>query len=532
MHPKDPTRRHTALSRRHLLQIAAGSSLATWLLPGCSTSQATGAPLSTASAQPLAKSTSAPATGVLSVALATVPDTLDPAFFATTEAFQFGFMVYDGLIWVDQSLTPQPMLAERWEHSDDLLTWTFKLRQGVKFHHGVPFTAQDVVYTFTRLLDEKTGSRLRTTLQFIAQVEAVDDRTVLLHLKTPNMDLPLLLGAAQARIVPNNYTAEQIANTPSGTGPFQMAERVGTERIRFTRNPSYWDAPRPYLSEVQHLYIADPEARSQALRQGKVDLLADISHAEAASLRDQPDLQIIEQPSGAYQTIVMQATEKPFQDPRVRLALKLCADRSRLQSQILGGGGALGNDQPLAAINPLWTDLPQRAPDLAQARKLLSAAGYPNGLQLDLITSSSRPGMLELATAFQAMAAPAGIQIQVVKVPADVYWTNYGGKVPFHIGNWNLRPSADETFMLAYHSMSSSNESKWSHPDLDGWLDAARSEADPEKRKALYAKAQQLISDEGAVIIPYFRPVLTALRSTIQGFTSHPAGWLDLRAVQ
>lgn len=492
----------------------------------------TGTPGNGPNPQP-ATATAMPAvTNTLRVALPTIPDTLDPAFFGTTEAFQFGFMVYDGLLWVDHTLTPQPMLAKTWRHSEDLLTWTFHLRQAVTFHHGAPFTSQDVVYTFTRLLDEQTGSRLRTTLQFIDGIEALDDYTVRLHLKMPNMDLPLLLGAAQARIVPHGYTSEQLTTTPSGTGPFRMAARVGHERISFTRNPTYWDAPRPYLRAVHHLYISDAEERVQALRQGKIDLIADISAAHAASLSAQPDFHVFEQASGAYQTIVMQATEAPFQDPRVRLALKLCADRVRLQAHILGGRGALGNDSPLAAINPFWTELPQRTPDIATARRLLQAAGYASGLRLDLITSTSRPGMVELATAFQAMAAPAGVTIQVVKVPADVYWTDYGGKTPFHIGNWNMRPSADETFMLAYHSTSANNESKWSEPKLDGWLDAARSEADPIKRKALYTQAQQLISDEGAVVIPYFRPVLIALRNPIQGFTPHPAGWLDLREVR
>lgn len=522
-----------ALSRRHFLQIGAGSALTTaWLLNGCtSPMSATGAG-NGRSTQPLATATSPATTSVLRVALAAVPDNLDPALFTTTEAFQFGFMVYDGLLWVDHSLTPQPMLAETWTHSADLLTWTFTLRQGVTFHHGTPFTAQDVVYTFTRLLDAQTGSPLRTTLQFIDKAEALDDYTVVLRLRTPNMDLPLLLGAAQVRIVAHDYTSKQLATRPSGTGPFRVTARVGDERISFVRNPTYWDAPRPYLHEVHHLYINDGDARVQALRQGQVDLIADISDAQAASLHDQPDLQIIEQVSGAYQTIVMQATEAPFQDARVRLALKLCVDRARLQAQVLGGRGALGNDQPLAAINPFWADLPPRLPDIAKARRLLKAAGYPNGLQLDLVTSASRPGMVELATAFQAMAAPAGIHIQVIKVPADVYWTDYGGKTPFHIGNWNMRSSADETFMLAYHSTSTSNESKWSDPKLDVWLDAARRAADPAQRKALYTQVQQLISDEGAVIIPYFRPILTALRSKIQGFTPHPAGWLDLRDVR
>lgn len=136
--------------------------------------------------------------------------------------------------------------------------------------------------------------------------------------------------------------------------------------------------------------------------------------------------------------------------------------------------------------------------------------------------------MVELATAFRDMARPAGINIEVIRVPPDVYWTDYGGKVPFHIGNWNFRPSIDETLMLAYHSQSQQNESKWSSPKLDHLIETARSKGDPAKRKALYQAAQALIHEEGRSVIPYFRPVLMAMRQTLQGFKPHPTGWLIL----
>ncbi len=474
----------------------------------------------------------APEPQILRVAFSLPPAYLDPAFFITNVDAHFGLMVYDGLVWVDPKLTPQPMLAESWEQSADLLSWTFHLRQDVTFHHDTPFTAQDVVYTFERLLDPEIGSRLRSVLSFVASIEAVDDYIVRFDLQTPNVDLPLLLGAAQARIIPHDYDLDLLSAAPSGTGPFRLKEFVPGQRTLFIHNGAYWDVQRHHLAEVHHIYLSSLDEQVAALVANEVDLVPDIGSATAELLTDNPEIRILEAPSGAYQTIVMQATKPPFTDVRVRQALKYCVDRPAMVSRVLQGHGTAAHDHPVAPISPFWTDEHARSRDIVQARQLLADAGYTNGIELDLITSNARPGMVELAEAFREMAAPAGVAISVVEVPADVYWNTYWTNVPFHISSWNLRPNIDETFMVSYHSRSVDNESKWSSPALDEWIDTARAEPDPDQRKVLYQQAQQLLMDEGAVIIPYFRSVLTAARKTVQDFTPHPAAWLDLRDVK
>lgn len=464
----------------------------------------------------------------LRIALSSPPNGLDPAQFVTIEEYQFGFMIYEGLIWVDHELTPQPMLAEQWETAQDGLSWLFQLRRDVTFHHGTPFTAQDVVYTFERLLDPAIGSSLRPLLSFVETVEAIDDHTVRFTLNAVNMDLLLLLGAAQARIIASDYSSPLLASAPSGTGPFQIENVVAGQYVSFVRNSDYWNIKRLHLQEVHHVYITSLDDQVTALIAGEIDLIPDFASTYLEQLNEHPEIEVLETLSGAYQTIVMQATKAPFDDIRVRQALKYCIDRPTVRSQVLQGRGSIGNDHPIAAINPFWADLPVRSTDIEQARQLLAAAGYVDGLHLDLITSTARPGMLELANAFREMAARAGIVINVIEVPADIYWTDYWGKVPFHTGTWSFRPSIDETLMLAYHSTSIWNTGKWLEPQLDLWIDEARAELDQEKRKRLYQQIQQLIMEDGATIIPYFRAVLTAARKHVQGFVPHPAGWLSL----
>lgn len=468
----------------------------------------------------------------LRVALPSAPTQLDPALATTIEGYQAAFTLFDGLVAVDHSLTVQPMLATAWESSSDLRSWTFHLRPGVTFHHGAPFTAADVVYSFQRLLDPSFGSLLQPVLSFINRVEAVADDQVRFRLSAPNVELPFLLGAPQARIVPHDYDGAALASRPSGTGPFRFQEFVPRSHLKFTRNPDYWAADRIRVAEVHHLYMASRAAQVAALHAGEIDFIADVNYQQVAELENDPALTLVEARSGAYQTIVMQVTEKPFTDLRVRQALKYCVDRTQLRQTVLGGRGDLGNDHPVAPISPFWAALPQRQRDVDKARQLLAAAGYANGLQLDLVTSSSRPGMIELALAFRAMAAPAGVDVRVVNVPSDVYWSDYGGKAPFHVGNWGFRPSIDETLMIAYHSSARNNESRWRSKDLDALIEAARRTEAMDKRKELYQQAQQLLMDEGGVIVPYFRPILMAMQKYVHGFTPHPAAWLDFRDVQ
>src|SRR5262249_3532769 len=156
---------------------------------------------------------------------------------------------------------------------------------------------------------------------------------------------------------------------------------------------------------------------------------------DLAALDGHPEITLVEAPSGRYQTVVMQATEPPFTDLRVRQALKYCVDRVALAQTVLQGHGKPGNDHPVASVSPFWADLPLRPRNIAKARRLLAAAGYSAGLRLTLITSAAVPGMVELALAVRDMARPAGVDIMVVRVPADVYWSDYWGRVPFHVGS-------------------------------------------------------------------------------------------------
>jgi peptide/nickel transport system substrate-binding protein len=511
------------MTRRDFLKVA-GAATGLLVLDACAPSAPTPAP-------GVAPAAEVRRGGTLRVAFPGTPGQLDPALYTTSEDYAIGFSVYNGLVWVDHTLTPQPDLAESWTASDDLLTWTFKLKEGIKFQHGTPFTADDVVYTFERILDEALGSPFRSVIAFVDRVEKVDDYTVNLHLNTPSADLDTILGQTQARIVPHDRTAEQLAEEPLGTGPFTMKEYVPGDHTTLVRKEGYWQEGLPYLDEVRHVYMPEEATQIAALTGGSIDIMFQLGFENISTVEEHADTVVGEARSGLYQDIVMRVTEEPFTDNRVRLALKYCVDRPGVRQVVLQGRGDLGNDHPIPPINPFWAAIRIRERNIEKAKELLAEAGYADGLDITLITSPVRPGLVEYAVAFQEMVKPAGVNVKVERVPADGYWSEYWMKVPLCMSNWNLRATADETLSTAYHSEAKWNESDFRSPELDRLIEEARGEKDHEKRKELYAQAQKLLSEEGGVIISYFKPTVMAMRKEVQNFNPHPTAWLRVNDV-
>ncbi len=537
------------VARRQLLGLATGSGVAlvaSGLLAACrgapsssarppgagSAPSAQSTPIaSTGQAQAATTATSQPRRGgTLRVAFPDSAKILDPALMTLNEEYNLTLAVYNNLVRIDPQLHVQPELATSWQSSDDLKTWTFKLREGVKFHHGKVFGADDVVFTFQRLLDPKTGSPARTTLSYVDGVEKTDDSTVVFHLKDASADLPTTLGFAQGRIVPSDRSADQIAKEPSGTGPFKFKELVIGDHATLVRNENYWQPGLPYVDAVRHVTMPEQASREAALSGGLIDVIWQLNPEEVQTLQADPNVQVLQVTSGGYQPIVMRSDKPPFNDNRLRLAMKYVVDRSQMQQAVLVGQGALGNDQPIPPINPLYTDQGIRKQDIEKARQLLKEAGYADGITLTLYTTAGRPGLVEQAVAFREMAAPAGIHINIEKVPNDVYWSDYWLKKDLLISNWNFRPTADETLSIAYHSQAKWNEGHWKSPKMDELIQAARAERETTRRKQLYAQAARLLTDEGPVVIAFFRPMITAIRRSVHGFQAHPATWADVRS--
>lgn len=510
------------LNRRQFLQLT-NSVAALALLNACAaTPSATQSPATQSSSTDTTTAAAEPKHGgVLRIALSDDVTSLDPATAVTVADIQLGFMLYSTLLRRGEGEAGAPIyaeLAESWEVNEDATIHTFHLVKNATFQHGTPLTAKDVEHTMTRLQDPSLGSSVGNSLGAIDKLEIVDDFTIKFHLKVPNVTLPYVLGGPGTQIVPHDRTTEELVKESAGTGAFVLAERVPGERTVLKRNENYWDKTQPYLDEVQLLVLPEPTSQIAALTSGTVDMLFQISVDSVSTLENAPDVKVLESIQGIYPVFVMHMKEKPFDDVRVRQAFKHAVDRAALLQAIMQGRGAIGNDQPIGPGSPFWADVQPLAFDVAKAKALLTEAGYPNGLEVTLSTADiGGPRLNDAAIAIQEMVKAAGITLAINKVPAGEFWTKTYMQVPFFVSWWPVFSEPDGVLPLGYASTGSFNESGMSDPKLDDLIIAGRGEQKAEQRKAVYAEIQQIISEQGGVLVPYFAPVLQAIRNNVQG---------------
>ena len=448
----------------------------------------------------------------------------DPADMVTIDDAMRVDSIYEGLAYLDNDYQPQPVLAESWESNADGSEWTFHLRKGVKFHDGKDFTAKDVIYTFNRLLDEKTNSGARAILTPFLEggtIEAKDDHTVVFKLKKPAVELPTQITTKFSRIVPEGATHESLQKRPIGTGPFMMdAFTPNQPKNGVMKNPHYWQAGLPKADCLELTAISEPVSQAAALISGDADLVIVVNPTALQTLKASPGIRLSQSPGGTVMTLSMWVDTPPFDDVKVRQAMKLVVDREKVVQTALLGAGVPGNDNPIAptSLDAYRKDLIKR--DVAKAKQLLAEAGHPNGIDIELYTAEAFPGMLQIAEAYKEMAADAGIRVNVIKTPTEGYWDNIWLKHPFLTSSWGGRPPA-EGLAIAYHSKAQWPETHWFRKDFDDLLAKASGTVDPAERRKIYQEAQKLLAEEGGVIVPGFQSTVAAMRGNCAGYEAN-----------
>ncbi|MDR0809338.1 MAG: ABC transporter substrate-binding protein [Gemmobacter sp.] len=365
------------------------------------------------------------------------------------------------------------------------------------------------------MTDPEFDSPVRAVLGIVEKVEAVDPLTVRFHLSSPEADFPQLAGDYRAVILPDGMTAEMARDAPVGTGPFkvEMLSPEGTTRL--AAFDGYY-LGRPKLDAVEITAIADASARLQAMIADQVDLLLTIDPKQGRLFEGNPDVQMQRIPSGDWNAIDFQTDVKPFDDPRVRKALRIAVDREEMTSLLLGNGNGV-----VACDTPVWPgdlyywqgDCPQ---DIEGARKLLAEAGYADGIDVEIATSDVEENMVQIVEVYQQQVAEAGIRVKLKMTSSDGFWDNVWMQTPAFVDSWGQRP-ATQVLNEVYRSTAAWNVSNWKRKDFDEMLDAARSEPDPVRRKAIYEKIQEVLFDEGGMLIPYHKVLLRVVSSRVKG---------------
>ena len=290
--------------------------------------------------------------GTLTLAVSADSFTLDPAFDWAIPDIFITQATYDNLLMIQPDLSYKPELATSWESNDDLSSYTFHLRQGVKFHHGKDFKAEDVLFTFNRLLDPELGSSALTFLGDIEDIVALDDYTVRFDLEGPNAFFPEYVSMEKARILPADVDVSRLTLEEFGTGPFIIEEHLPSERTVMVRNPDYWEEGKPYLDELVILLFPEAATRAEALKNGDVDVLWGLGSQGAIGIEAHPDTVVLESSSGSGLSLEMDNTIPPFDNKLVRQAMQAATDRETIRQAALLGRGSIAYDHGIAPNDP------------------------------------------------------------------------------------------------------------------------------------------------------------------------------------
>jgi len=486
-----------------------------------------------------------PKGGTLRIAMR-CQDLKSPHTYSWIESSNSARQVLDYLTVTGPDNVTRPGLVEKWEASPDLKTWTLRVRKSAKWHNGRQFTADDVVWNLKRVLDPKTGSstvglmkgflledydtgekddkgnpKKSSRLWDANAIQKVDDFTVRLNGKTAQLAVPEQLFHYPLLILDPAENGEFKVGS-NGTGAFQLvANEVGRKQVLKARKEGYWGGG-PHLDQLEFIDLGDdPAASVSALGSKQVDGLygADIVQLEA--LQKIPHVQMY-QVTTAYTATARMQPVKPFDDKRVRQAMRYAIDANVVLQVAHHGLGQPGEHHHVSPVHPEYAKLPPFSRDVARAKRLLAEAGYPGGIDVEIVC---RPQPAWELLAVQTMVEQwkeAGIRVKINVMPSTQYWEVWT-KVPFGFTTWAHRPLGVMSLALAYRTGVPWNESKYSNPEFDRLLTQAEGTLDVASRREIMARLEQILQDDGPVVQPVWRAIFTFHDKRVLGFKPHPA---------
>lgn len=411
------------------------------------------------------------------------------------------WQVYDSLLGFDPNHKLIYLLAESYEANADATEFTVHLKPDLEFHNGKTVTADDVIWSYKRILDPKTAAAGTDLLRDLrpGNMKKLDERTVRFTLDRPNAIFWESLAFFCNAIVPVGYHPNG-AQGLIGTGPWIVESFYPGEQAVFRANANYW-GEGPYADQLTMIEFADSTARLNALLGGTVDHIDLVESAQADVIKSNAGFTLLQAKSGGWDPFTMRIDEKPFDDVRVRQAFRLIVDRQQMIQQALSDYGWLGNDM-YAPFDPGYpSDLPQREQDLEQAKSLLKQAGYDNNLTVELVTSTAvGAGLVAAAQVFAEQAKGAGVRVKVNKVDPNVFYGDNYLKWTFAQDFWGTRNYLAQT-TLCTSPNAPYNECHWKDAEWQKIVDEAFRTADETKRNELVAAAEKIEYERGGYII-------------------------------
>ncbi len=531
------------IDRREFLRYATllGTSLtAATVLAAC------GQPVAAPAAQPAAPAAAAPAAaeaptaapaggivrgGTLRRAM-TLPLIDHPARFSWGQQSNVARQIGEYLTLTDPNNITHPYLLESWEASDDVKTWTLNLRKGIKFNNGDELTADDVMFSFGQWLDESVGSSMLGLLSYVGgiqNVEKVDDYTIRLNLESANIGVPEHLFHYPALILHRGFEGDYIKQ-PIGTGAFTLAEYADGERAVLKARSDYWQMgedgkPLPYLDEI--IYVAlDKDAAVAALQSGQIDSMFQPRPVDWQALKEFPGVTVKAASTAQCFVLRMRVDLAPWDDNRVRAALKMCQDREKILQLSYYGEGDLSIDAHVAPVHPAYAVKPIPAYDPVAAKALLEEYAKEKGIELPLkvtLSTKNDESEPEIAAALKELALPGGFDITLDITEPGGYWDRWT-EVDLGITTWTHRALDTMVLPLAYtaEAIGNWNETRWTDDEFATLLRQAEGTLDVEARREIMSKIEDIMQSRGPIGNSYWKRVWNITANAFHNIEAHP----------
>ena len=482
---------------------------------------------------PLLSCSSKPDPNPLVMVIENSPTNLDPRVGLDGQSERIDELLFDDLCTRDEHLNVQPGLAERWEIPDPL-TYVFHLHQGVKFHDGRPLTSRDVKWTFDSLLQGKIRSTKAAAYRLVDHIDALDDSTVVFHLKQPFATFLWNISDGAIGIVPDG-SGDEISRHPIGSGPFRFVSAEPDKEVIIERNDTYW-GEKPNLKRVRFAVIPDATTRALELRKGSADIaVTSLSGDTVLALEHETNLEVLQAPGTVLGYLAFNTRDPILKDVRVRQAMAYAIDRTVIIHYLLRDFA-----RPAYSLLPpeSWAyngDVPRYDYNPQKARQLLEQAGYPavNGVRFHLTMKTSTEESPRLVAAvLQQQLREVGIALDIRTFEFATFLSDViRGAYQLHTLRWIGGNEDPDIFEYVFHSAKFSpnggNRTYYANPRVDLLIDQARGELDQTVRKQIYAEIQEVLAEDLPYINLWYIENVMVHSRRVRNVTLNPSGNYD-----
>ena len=456
-------------------------------------------------------------------------DSLDPHKATAAGTKEILFNIFEGLVKVDENGSLINAVASDHKISDDGLVYTFTLRENVKFHNGNDVTAEDVKYSLERASGLLDGTALISTLKTIQSVDIVDEQTVQVTVGSANTELIYSFVAA---IIPAG-SGEDAEGTPIGTGPFSFASYKPQEGIVVKKNADYWQEGLPYLDEVTFKIINSPDTALIDLRGGSIDIYPYLTDSQASELKD--SFRILAAPSNVVQALFLNNAEAPLDNVKVRQAICYALDKDSVNEFVMGGNGTPVSSAMLPTLKEYYVELNDMygtGANIEKAKQLLTEAGYPNGIDLEITVPSNYEVHVQTAEVIAEQLKAAGINAKINPVEWNTWLEDcYNGR-KYQTTISGITCDATPGYLLnRFQTESSKNFVNFTNTKYDELYVKAQETMDLKEKAEYYKQIQTILCEEAGSAFVQVPPITIAMKQNLGGYKFYPIYVQDMSTV-